>query len=215
MRQSVSHHLLTSKLVAVIRLKDLSQAVNISRSLLAAGITVQEFTLTNPDALSAISQVLAEVAEFSQGQASLGAGSVDSLRKAERSIAAGAQFIVSPILQTQVIDYCVSKDVASLPGAFSPTEIHTAWQAGADFVKVFPARSLGASYLQDILAPLPELRLVPTGGIGLDNMQQFLRAGAKAVGLGSSLFAAEALARQDWAAVTAHAATFVAKAKID
>lgn len=200
----VLHH----RLVAIIRLDNLSAAVQLSRALLAAGIVAQEFTLTNPRALEAVAKVLREVPEFSDGEATLGVGSVRTVAQARSAIQAGAQFVVSPIFQSEVVADCVQQDVPVMCGAMTPTEIAAAWQAGASLVKVFPARSLGPKYISDVLAPMPELALMPTGGVGLDNMQDYFKAGASAVGIGSNLFEMSALRLAHWDRISEVAAEF-------
>ena len=204
----VLHH----RLVAIIRLDNLSSAVQLSRALLAAGIVAQEFTLTNPRALEAVARVLREVPEFSAGGATLGVGSVRTLAQARSAIQAGAQFVVSPIFQSEVVSGCVEQGVPVMCGAMTPTEIAAAWQAGASLVKVFPARSLGPKYISDVLAPMPELALMPTGGVGLDDMQNYFKAGAKAVGIGSNLFEMSALRLALWDRISEVAAEFASLA---
>lgn len=190
--------ILQHRLVAIIRLDDLSSAVQLSQALLAGGIVAQEFTLTNPRALEAISQVLREVKAFSSGQATIGVGSVRSREQTLASLSAGAQFVVSPIFQPTVTAVCVERNVPVMSGALTPTEIAAAWEAGASLVKVFPARGLGPDYIKDVLAPMPEIKLMPTGGIGLTNMHDYFKAGACAVGVGGNLVDGPALADGNW-----------------
>lgn len=204
----ILHH----RLVAIIRLDNLAAAVQLSRALLAAGVVAQEFTLTNPHALEAIAKVLREVPEFSNGEATLGAGSVRTQAQTLAAIDAGAQFIVSPIYQPEVIAGGVERSVPVVCGAMTPTEISSAWQAGAALVKVFPARSLGPKFVSDVLAPMPELKLMPTGGVGLDNMQDYFECGASAVGIGSNLFEMSALRLAHWDRITEVAAEFAKRA---
>jgi 2-dehydro-3-deoxyphosphogluconate aldolase/(4S)-4-hydroxy-2-oxoglutarate aldolase len=195
-------------IVAIVRLDDLSQAVSLTRALIDGGVNVIEFTLTNPDAIDVIRQI--NLPEINEGSAIIGAGSVITLEQTRQVIDAGAQFVVSPIVKQDVIDYCVKQEIPVFPGAFTPTEIQSAWEMGAAAVKVFPARSLGASYIKDVLAPLPHLRLIPTGGIGLSNIADFVRSGGFAVGVGSSLLDEKAISDGDWSAITQRAAEFVA-----
>jgi 2-dehydro-3-deoxyphosphogluconate aldolase/(4S)-4-hydroxy-2-oxoglutarate aldolase len=195
-------------IVAIVRLDDLSQAVSLTRALIDGGVNVIEFTLTNPDAIDVIRQI--NLPEINEGSAIIGAGSVITLEQTRQVIDAGAQFVVSPIVKQDVIDYCVKQEIPAFPGAFTPTEIQSAWEMGAAAVKVFPARSLGASYIKDVLAPLPHLRLIPTGGIGLSNLADFVRSGVFAVGVGSSLLDEKAISDGDWSAITQRAAEFVA-----
>ncbi len=178
-----------------------------------AGVQVQEFTLSNPAAIDAIASVRAAIAEFNTDEAAIGLGSVRSAEEVDRAIDAGAQFIVTPVTRPRVIERCVKAKVPIMPGAYTPTEIAAAWDAGASFVKVFPARSLGPSYVKDVLAPMPFLRLMPTGGIDLSNMQAYFEAGAVAVGVGGSIIDARAIAAQHWRQVTSVAAHYVERAK--
>ncbi len=213
--QSVLSLIAQTRLVAILRLDDLSQAVELSRALLAGGVVVQEFTLTNPQALSAIQLILDKVEEFRDGRAAIGIGSVRSLAEAEAAMASGAQFLVTPTLQLPVIRAAVERGVPIMPGAFTPTEIATAWEAGAAAVKVFPARMLGPSFIKDVLAPMPYLKLMPTGGIDYDNMQTYLHHGAMAVGIGNQLLDAKAIQSGDWEAITAAARRYALRAAED
>ncbi|MCA9129255.1 MAG: bifunctional 4-hydroxy-2-oxoglutarate aldolase/2-dehydro-3-deoxy-phosphogluconate aldolase [Planctomycetales bacterium] len=191
-----------SRLVAIVRLDDLSHALPLSEALFNGGITVQEFTLTNPHALEVISACRDQLTYFQSGNAVIGAGSVRCTDDARRAIGAGAQFIVTPILDLHVIEHCVSSNIPIMCGALTPTEIATAWSAGASAVKVFPVRGLGPDYVRDVLAPMPELALMPTGGVGLENLADYLAAGACAVGVGGKLIDSQAVAAQDWSTVS-------------
>ncbi len=170
-----------------------------SQALFEAGVSVQEFTLTNPRALEAVRSVLGEIAAFSDGRAAMGVGSVRNRQQALEAMAAGAHFLVSPVFCPSVVACCVENQVPIFCGAMTPTEISAAWQAGASVVKVFPARGLGPDYIKDVLAPLPEIKLMPTGGVELKNMRQYYAAGAVAVGVGGHLLDLQAIACGDWA----------------
>lgn len=191
-----------TRLVAIIRLDDLSQAIQLSKALLDAGVIIQEFTLSNPKALDALAQVKAALPAFSSGQAALGLGSVRSVDEAQAAIKAGAQFVVTPITKVEVIEVCKNAGLPIMPGAFTPTEIAAAYEAGADVVKVFPARALGPGYIKDVLAPMPYLKLMPTGGVDLDNMAHFFKAGAVSVGVGGNLLDKKAIEAGDWETVS-------------
>jgi 2-dehydro-3-deoxyphosphogluconate aldolase/(4S)-4-hydroxy-2-oxoglutarate aldolase len=147
--------------------------------------------------------------DFAEGRAVIGAGTVLDAAAARASVEAGAQFIVSPHTNLDTIAACRELDIPCMPGALTPTEIVTAWQAGASVVKVFPARAFGPAYLKDVLAPLPHLKLMPTGGVDLENVGQYLKNGAFAVGLGSNLVDERIIAAGDWAALTAKANAYV------
>ena len=212
MNDRISQLVSDLRLVAIIRLDDLSQAVSISRALLDAGVYLQEFTLSNPKALDAIREVRAALPTFDGSAAAIGLGSVRSVAEVDQAVEAGAQFIVTPVMRPEVIARCRAANVPVMPGAYTPTEIAAAWDAGAAFVKVFPVRSLGPSYIKDVLAPMPFLKLMPTGGVDLNNMQSYFDAGATAVGVGGNLIDAKAVAGGDWQQVTEVARQYAERA---
>lgn len=201
------------RLVAIIRLDDLSRAVEISQALLDAGVLVQEYTLSNPDAIDAVARVRQRIAAFSTGEAAIGLGSVRTVEDADKAISAGSSFIVTPIMVPKLIEFCSDSQVPIMPGAYTPTEIATAWEAGASMVKVFPARNLGPAYIKDVLAPMPYLKLMPTGGIDLNNMQSYFDAGAEAVGVGGNIIDARAIANCEWQRITELARAYADKAR--
>lgn len=166
----------------------------------ASGLTTIEITLNTPNALDIIRDVVLRYGEA----LNIGVGTVCSTADMEKALDAGAQFIVSPVLDIPLISACKKKGVPVFPGAYSPTEIYRAWEAGATMVKVFPARQLGADYITQIKAPLADLQLLPTGGIGLDNMQEFLDAGADGFGLASAFFNKELIESADWRGLQRH-----------
>lgn len=187
-----------SRLVAIIRLERLDHAQELVNVLLEAGVQCLEFTLTNPDAPRWIRRLLSEDKRFENGEACLGVGSVRNVEEAKLVLDAGAQFVVTPITSVKVIEECVHRKVPIASGALTPTEIATAWDAGANIVKVFPARVLGPGYIRDVLAPLPYIQLMPTGGIDASNAGEYLRAGAIAVGVGGQLCPANLVEKKDW-----------------
>ncbi len=193
------------KLVAIVRLDDLSIARALTQALIDGGIRAIEFTLTNPDAVSTIAKIRQCVAD----SVAIGAGSVISAEQVRAVADAGAQFVVSPVWKRAVNSACLDAGLPFMPGAFTPTEILQAWEWGASAVKVFPANHLGKRYIKDVLAPLPHLRLMPTGGINIDNMREFLDNGAFALGVGSSLINNDAVADQDWARLRDNARRYV------
>jgi len=190
-----------TRIVAIVRLERYDQAVEVTRALVAGGITVIEFTHTGTGVDDAVSAARATLGD----QAQIGVGTVLDAGVAAASIDAGAQFVVTPVVRPAVISACRSRGVSVLCGALTPTEALAAHEAGADMIKIFPARAVGPQYLRDILAPLPMLRLVPTGGIGPENTQAYLHAGAIAVGVGGNLVTPQAVARGDWDQITARA----------
>ena len=193
------------KLVAIVRLDDLSIARALTQALIDGGIRAIEFTLTNPDAVSTIAEIRQCVAD----SVAIGAGSVISVEQVRAVADAGAQFVVSPVWKLDVNTACLNEGLPFMPGAFTPTEILNAWEWGASAVKVFPANHLGKRYIKDVLAPLPHLRLMPTGGVNIDNMREFLDNGAFALGVGSSLINNDAVADQDWARLRDNARRYV------
>jgi 2-dehydro-3-deoxyphosphogluconate aldolase/(4S)-4-hydroxy-2-oxoglutarate aldolase len=198
---SVLEAITASQIVAIVRLERYDRAIEIARALLAGGIRALEFTLTGAGAHAAIGDCREALGDDAQ----IGVGSVLTPHDAAAAIDAGAQFVVTPALRPQAIDVCRARGVPILCGALTPTEALMAHEAGADMVKIFPARLGGPSYIKDILAPLPFLKLVPTGGVGAENARAFLDAGATAVGIGGNLIAADAVARGDWERITAAA----------
>jgi 2-dehydro-3-deoxyphosphogluconate aldolase/(4S)-4-hydroxy-2-oxoglutarate aldolase len=197
--------ILETKIVAIVRLERYDRAIEIARALLEGGISAVEFTLTGAGAYDAIAATRAALGDAAQ----IGVGTVLNADAAEASISAGAQFVVTPTTSPAVIRACVARSTPILCGALTPTEALAAHEAGADMVKLFPARLGGPQYLRDILAPLPFLRVVPTGGIGAENARAYLDAGAVAVGIGGSLISAQAVAQADWGRISAGARAVV------
>ncbi len=194
-----------NRIVAIVRLDDLSIAGDLTRALIDGGIRAIEFTLTNPEATRVIGEIRGQASEG----IAIGAGSVISGAQVADVARAGAQFVVSPVTSREVIDACQAHGLPAMPGAFTPTEIQQAWAWGASVVKVFPANHLGRRYIKDVLAPLPHLRLMPTGGVTAENMREFLANGAFALGVGSSLINNEAVADRDWDQLRINAQRYV------
>ncbi len=175
-------------------------------AILKGGIPVLEVTMTVPGAVQMIRELTREVGS----EALIGAGTVLDAKTAQQCIEAGAQFIVSPALDLGTISYCRERGIAIMPGALTPTEIVSAWSAGADFVKVFPAGALGgASYIKSLKAPLPQIEVVPTGGVSLKNAAEFIKAGAAAIGVGADLVDVNALRNGLDSEITERARQFV------
>ncbi|HEY2375229.1 MAG TPA: bifunctional 4-hydroxy-2-oxoglutarate aldolase/2-dehydro-3-deoxy-phosphogluconate aldolase [Gemmatimonadaceae bacterium] len=194
-------------IIPVIRCDSPDVAVRVTEVLIDAGICVAEITLTVPNAVDAIGRL----ARGNAGRRALiGAGTVTTADEARDAIRAGARFIVSPCLVPEVIEAAIAAGVPVIPGALTPTEILQAVRAGADLVKVFPAQSLGGpAYIKALRGPFPDLPLVPTGGVDIGNVADFLRAGATAVGVGSELVSRDALARGDYDEIGRRAEQFV------
>lgn len=183
--------------VAIIRASSSGELIDVVNALREGGVTCIEVTMTTPNALEVIRAAREKVGD----QAAIGVGSVLDAETARAAILAGAQFVVAPITDLPTIEVCKRYSAPVIPGAMTPTEIVRAWQAGADFVKVFPTGSLGASYLNDLRGPLPQIRMVPTGGITLDNAAEFIRAGASALGIGSALVRKDRVKAKDFNAI--------------
>jgi 2-dehydro-3-deoxyphosphogluconate aldolase/(4S)-4-hydroxy-2-oxoglutarate aldolase len=176
--------------IPVVRAASADEAMRAVDALKAGGLDVLEITLTVPGALRVIEEVSARFG----ADALVGAGTVLDAEAARACMDAGARFVVSPALDLETVAFCRERGVAVLPGALTPTEVLRAWTAGADFVKVFPASALGgASYLKSLKAPLPQVELVPTGGVSLKTAADFIRAGASALGVGADLVDTKAL----------------------
>ena len=196
-------------IVAVIRMQEPGRLRAVVDALAAGGVRALEVTMTVPRAI----EMIREIAPTLPAGFLFGAGTVLDAETAHRVIDAGAQFVVSPVFRRAVIDACHQHDVPALPGCMTPTEILDAWEAGADIVKVFPATTFGPGYLKDVRAPLPQVKLMPTGGVTLDNAGEWIRAGAVAVGVGSALLDAKAIAAGDYKALEAGARRIVANVK--
>jgi 2-dehydro-3-deoxyphosphogluconate aldolase/(4S)-4-hydroxy-2-oxoglutarate aldolase len=192
-------------LVAIVRFDRSEELVEVAQAIKAGGVDVIEFTMTTPNALSIIA---ASAEEFGE-EVLLGAGTVLDPETARAAILSGARYIISPTLNPRVIELCHRYGVIVVPGAFTPTEILTAWELGADMVKVFPAAAMGPGYIKDILSPLPQAKLMPVGGVSLSNVAQFIKAGATAVAAGGSLVDKKAVAERDFDRITEMARSFV------
>ena len=200
-REHVVAQLLARVAVAVVRLSDTRRALDAIRAIADGGVTAIELTMTTPGALD----LLEDLARWRDADLVLGAGTVLGADATRRAVDAGAAFVVSPVFLPAVIEEGHRVGVPVVSGAFTPTEIHAAHTAGADLVKVFPADTLGPSHIRGVLAPMPFLRLMPTGGVTAQNVGEWLRAGAVAVGLGSSLVDPTLVAAGDMAALAARA----------
>ena len=181
-------------IVAVIRVNNASELIDTTIALNEGGVKALEITMTSPGALEAISEASKKLGE----KAIIGVGSVLDSETARMAILAGAKFVVGPILKKDVIEICRRYSITCIPGAFTPTEILTAWEAGADVVKVFPATKLGPSFFKDVLGPLPQVKLTPTGGVNLENAGEFIKAGACFVGVGGAMVDKRLVAEKKW-----------------
>ena len=196
---------LNSRIVAVVRSTHVGQLTDVAEALMAGGVEVIEITFTVPRA----HRVLEQLADRLGDKILLGAGTVLDSETARTALLAGAKFIVSPTLNLDVIRLCQRYDKLVLPGALTPTEVLTAWEHGADIVKIFPSDLTGPPYLKALHGPLPQIRLMPTGGVNLLTAADFLRAGACALGIGGSLVEAEAVAAGNMARIESLARQYV------
>lgn len=198
--------LLTSPgVIAVVRAQKAEQVLPLGEALLAGGVRTIEITMTTPNAI----QVIRDAVRALGQQASIGVGTVLNAAIAQSAIDAGAEFVVSPILRPEIAQIARAADRPVMLGAFSPTEAQAAFEAGSDFIKIFPADALGPSYVKAILAPLPHLRIIPTGIAKAEDVPAFIKAGCVGVGLGSLLIPATALREGNWAEITRLGSQFV------
>jgi len=187
---TVAQKIVETGVLPVIRAASEDEALRVIEAIKDGGIDVFEVTMTVPNAVSLIEKL----AKRFDGEALIGAGTVLDPEAARQCTDAGARFIISPALNFETIRFCNERETIVMPGALTPTEVLAAWNAGADFVKVFPASAVGgASYLKSLKAPLPHIRLIPTGGVSLKTAADFIRAGAEAVGVGADLVDLQAI----------------------
>jgi 2-dehydro-3-deoxyphosphogluconate aldolase/(4S)-4-hydroxy-2-oxoglutarate aldolase len=196
----------TTGVVAVIRLNDANALRDVADALMAGGVRALEVTMTVPRAVELIEWLAASLpAEFA-----VGAGTVVDPDTARRVIGAGARFVVGPVYRPAVVEECKRHGIPVMPGCFSPTEILTAWEAGADVIKVFPATALGPTYFKDIHGPLPQVKLMPTGGVTRENAGDWIAAGAVAIGVGTALVDRAAVAAKQFDVIAQNARHFIA-----
>ncbi len=208
-KETQLRHILDCGIVAVVRSPDSQQLVEVVRALADGGVTVAEITMTVPDALGMLRQVRQALGE----RVLLGAGTILDTETARAALLAGAEYLVAPTLNLDVIRLCQRYSKLVIPGAFTPTEILTAWEAGADVVKVFPAEVVGPAFFKAMRGPLPQIRLMPTGGVDLNTAADFLRAGACCLGLGSQLVEPRAVAERDFDRIRELAGQYIAIVK--
>src|SRR5215510_11107185 len=199
------NRVLDKVIVAVIRAESPDLLVDVAEALLAGGVEVMEVTFTVPR----VTQVLEQVASKLGSRVLLGAGTVLDPQTARAAILSGAEFIESPSVNLQVIELCRRYSKLVMPGALTPTEVVTAWQAGADIVKIFPSELTGPKYIKALRAPLPQIRMMPTGGVNLDTAEEFLKCGACALGIGGSLVEPKAVASGDFKRIESLARQYV------
>ena len=200
-REEIVRRIIEGGAVAVIRLSDSKKLIKVANAIYRGGVTGIEITMTVPDAIRVIEDTNREIGSY----LNIGVGSVLSADIALKAIDAGAKYVVSPIFKREIIKAAHDNDVAAFPGAFTPTEIQSAYESGADIVKVFPADIVGMAFFKGVLAPMPHLKLMPTGGVSLTNAGEWLKAGACAVGVGTALLDKKAIASENYQALTDNA----------
>jgi len=204
-RDEVRRRIVEIGIVPVVRAASPKEALLGADAVCAGGVPIVEVTMTVPGAL----EVIAQLADRGGKDVLIGAGTVTDVDTARRCLEAGAQFIVSPGFDAATVAFVTGKSKVMMPGALTPTEVMTAWKSGADFVKVFPCGTVGgASYIKALRGPFPYIPMIPTGGVNLNTAADFLRTGAKALGIGGELVAAEALKSGDVANITKLARQF-------
>lgn len=196
--------ILETGVVAIMRAKNSDQLLSAAQAVLAGGVKAIEVTMTTPGALDVIRQATGQFGN----NVLFGVGSVLDPETARAAILAGAQFVVCPTLNIKTIEVCNRYTVPIIPGAYTPTELLTAWEAGASLVKVFPASVGGPAYIKAVKAPLPQIRLAAVGGVNLDNTAEFIRAGTEVVGVGGELVSQNLLDTKDFATITERARGF-------
>ena len=198
--------ILENKAVAVIRMNDSAKLIKVAEAIYKGGVQSVEITMTVPGALKIIEEASKTVGDF----INIGVGSVLNKQTANDAISAGAKYVVSPVFKPEIVQEAKKHNIPVMPGAFSPTEILTAFEAGADVVKVFPADIVGMAFFKGVLAPMPHLKLMPTGGVSLTNAGDWIKAGACAVGVGSALLDKKAIAEENYSLLTTNAEKLIA-----
>jgi 2-dehydro-3-deoxyphosphogluconate aldolase/(4S)-4-hydroxy-2-oxoglutarate aldolase len=204
-RTQIVKKIITDKIVAVVRLSEDKDVMQIIDAIYKGGITSIEITMTTPNAIKIIEMLNNEY----ENKLLVGVGSVINVKMAEEAISAGAKYVVSPVYNSSIIEISHKKDIPAMPGCFTPTEIYQAYETGADIIKVFPANITGMKFFKAVKAPLPFLKLMPTGGVSLTNANEWIKAGACAVGVGSALLEKEVLADKRYDKLTDNAKTLI------
>jgi len=204
-KDQIIEGLLAPGVVAIIRADNSEQLIAAARALIDGGVSGIEITMTTPNAL----QVITDVRRVFGDKVLAGVGSILDVKTTEAALQAGAEYVVTPVLKPEVIAYCNKVGKPIFSGSYSPTEAQTAYELGADFIKIFPADGLGPKYIQAIRGPLPHLKIVPTGGVDVNTAGAFIKAGCVAVAAGSSLVSKDILKNKDWAKLTDLASQFI------
>ena len=205
MTQKVLDRLEEIGVIAIIRLSSTERIDDIVDALIEGGLSAIEVTMNTPGALGIISSLSKRIGD----RATFGVGTVRSPSQAEEAILAGAEFVISPTVNLDTIKACKDNDIVVCPGAFSPTEIETAWEAGADIVKVFPTSVVGPSYIKAIKAPLSDVKLMPTGGVTVENAGEFIKNGASVIAVGSNLVNSKWIENREFNKITKKAKAYL------
>ncbi len=208
-REEIVEKIIESKVVAIIRMDKSEKVISVAEAMIEGGIVSLEVTMTTPNAL----QIIKELCDNFGSDVLIGVGSVVDAEIAIKAIEAGAKYIVSPIFKKEILEASHKLDIPAMPGCYTPTEIYTAQEAGADIVKVFPADQLGTNYIKAIKAPMPQLKVMPTGGVTLTNAGDWINAGACAVAVGSNLLNKAAIEENNFGKITANAELIIENIK--
>lgn len=200
-REEIIQSLLEAKAIAVVRLADPSKLLKVAEAIYKGGVSAIEITMTIPNAIEVIRIASKEIGSYMI----IGVGTVMDSNTAQMAIDAGAKYVVSPFFKKEILETAHKNNVPAMPGAFTPTEIQTAYEAGADVIKVFPADVVGMAFFKGVLAPMPYLKLMPTGGVTLTNAGEWIKAGACAVGVGTALLDKKAIASESYSVLTENA----------
>lgn len=201
MRHKIVQNLIEAGAIAVVRMADAEKLMRVAEAIREGGVTAIEITMTTPNALRVIETLASQMGDVVQ----VGVGSVLDAETARQAIDAGATYVVSPVFKESIIQAAHRYNIPAMPGAFTPTEVQTATEAGADIIKIFPANIVGMAFIKAIKAPMPHLQVMPTGGVTLTNAGDWIRAGACAVGVGSALLDKQAIAEGNYGKLTENA----------
>jgi len=208
-REEIVEKIIESKVVAIIRMDKSDKVISVAEAMIEGGIVSLEITMTTPNAL----QIIKELSDNYGSNVLIGVGSIVDAVTAIKAIEAGAKYIISPIFKKEILEASHKLDIPAIPGCYTPTEIYTAQEAGADIVKVFPADQLGTSYIKAIKAPMPQLKVMPTGGVTLTNAGDWINAGACAVAVGSNLMDKKAIHENNFGKIIANAGLIIENIK--
>jgi 2-dehydro-3-deoxyphosphogluconate aldolase/(4S)-4-hydroxy-2-oxoglutarate aldolase len=208
-KTEVVDRIIDSGVVAVIRMKDTNRLLKVIEAVRRGGVKSIEITMTVPGAI----EIIRQLSKVVPADVLIGAGTVVDEGTVGKVIEAGATFVVGPVLNLGIVSLCVKRGIAVMPGCYTPTEILAGWKAGADIIKIFPATSLGPKYFKDLRGPFPDIRLMPTGGVTIDNVGEWITAGACAVGIGSDLLDKKAIEEERYEVLTERASRMVQKVK--